>query len=402
MDERAVSVSLEGGPERQLQVAMVGMSIDMSCGVRDYASVLAPVLAREGIECSLHWLNRENRTLRGARVEVHAGMATVAQEIEERHVDAILLHYSVFSFAHRGFPLFAAPALSMLRRQAPLLSVLHEAAYPWGMGGARGAAWALSQRAALIQVVRQSAALLVTVEQRARWLASRSWLPSRPMAVAPVFSTLPTLTPGHTEPLEATVGLFGYAHEGSRPAVVLDALRILRDDGIAARLSLLGSPGADSTAAHRWQRAADARGVLDALSFTGTLEAKELSAALGSCEVLLFADSPGPTSRKTTLAAMLASGRPVLAIDGPSSWVQLVQAGAALIVEPHPQDVARGLKQLMQDERERTALGARGHSFYEETMSVEHSARTVAALLDQIAESVASPRRATHAERAAS
>jgi glycosyltransferase involved in cell wall biosynthesis len=397
-----VSVSSEGGLERQLQVAVVGMSIDTSCGVRDYARVLAPGLAQEGVECSLHWLNREDLTLRGARAEVHAGMATVTQEIEERHVDAILLHYSVFSFAHRGFPLFAAPTLSMLRRQAPLLSVLHEAAYPWGMGGVRGAAWALSQRAALIQVVRQSAALLVTVEQRAGWLASRPWLPSRPIAVAPVFSTLPTLTPGRTEPLEATVGLFGYAHEGSRPAVVLDALRILRDDGIAARLSLLGSPGADSTAARRWQRAADARGVLDALSFTGTLEAKDLSEALGSCEVLLFADSPGPTSRKTTLAAMLASGRPVLAIDGPNSWVRLVQAGAALIVEPQPEDVARGLKQLMQDEQERSALSARGHSFYEETMSVEHSARTVAALLDQITESVTSPRRVSHAERAAS
>jgi glycosyltransferase involved in cell wall biosynthesis len=198
------------------------------------------------------------------------------------------------------------------------------------------------------------------------------------------------------------MGLFGYAHEGSRPGVVLDALCLVRDSGVPARLLLLGSPGPDSAAARRWQLAADERRLGDALCFSGILPAAELSDALSACEVLLFADSPGPTSRKTTLAALLASGRPVLAIDGPGSWPELVRSGAALIAAPDPVEVAAGLSGLMQDAQERSALGARGRRFYEQTMAVEHSARSLAALLDQVAAPVTVPARDSHVARAVS
>jgi glycosyltransferase involved in cell wall biosynthesis len=389
--------------ERDLRVAMVGISIDESCGVRDYATVLLPALGKEGVDCSLHWLDRKAIALAGARAETRAGIAAIAAEIDERAVDAIVLHYSVFAFAHRGLPVFSLPVLAELQRRAPLVSVLHEAAYPWHLGGPRGTVWALSQRAALVEVVRRSAALLVTIDVRARWLASRPWLARRPMAVAPVFSTLPIPASGETVPhRETTVGLFGYAHEGSQPGVVLDALRLVRDGGVPARLLLLGSPGPDSVAARRWQLAADERRLGDALCFSGILPAAELSDSLSACEVLLFADSPGPTSRKTTLAALLASGRPVLAIDGPGSWPELVRAGAALIAAPDPLEVAGGLRRLMQDAQERSALGARGRRFYEQTMAVEHSARALVALLDQVAAPATAPARDSHAARAVS
>jgi glycosyltransferase involved in cell wall biosynthesis len=397
-----VSARVAAGRGRNLQVAVVGVSIDESCGVRDYASGLGPALAREGVDCSLHWLDRVNLTLRGGRGEIRAGMVDVARELEERQLDAILLHYSVFSFAYRGVPLFAAPVLATLRRtNAPLLTVLHELAYAWGPGGVRGSVWALSQRAALIEVVRHSAALMVTTEQRERWLTSRAWLPSRPTATAPVFSNLPPVS-GQDAPARATLGLFGYSHDGSDPGLVLDALQTLREGGIPVRLLLLGAPGGDSIAGRRWQSAADARGLTDAVAFTGILAPRALSAALASCEVLLFADSAGPTSRKTTLAAMLASGRPVVALDGPNSWEPLVEARAVLMAEPHAQEIAGAVRRLLRDEQERVALAVRGRRFYEETMSADHSARTVAGLLDQIVEPATAPPRDSQVSRAVS
>ncbi|HEY4451174.1 MAG TPA: hypothetical protein VGN13_06225 [Solirubrobacteraceae bacterium] len=380
-----------GAHERRLSVAVVGMSTAEICGVRDHARLLADAMAAEGVACSLHWLDRSEPSLRGARSEVRSWAAGVAEELAERAPDAILLHYSVFAFSYRGIPLFASPTLSALRRgQAPLLTVLHESAYNWGWRGARSAVWALTQRAALVAVVRRSAAVLVTAERRARWLASRRWLPGRPTAVAPVFSNLPLAPAGAQALRGSTVGLFGYAHEGSEPALVLDSLRLLADRGVAARLLLLGAPGPVSAAGRRWQSEADARGLGAALEFTGTLPAGELSAALSSCAVLLFADTPGPSSRKTALAAALASARPVLALDGPRSWPALVDARAALIVEPRPEAIAGALRRLLASEELRRSQALRGRRFYEQTMSVEHSARAVAGLLDLL---IAPPRR---------
>jgi glycosyltransferase involved in cell wall biosynthesis len=252
-------------------------------------------------------------------------------------------------------------------------------------------------------VVRNSAALIVTSENRERWVSSRPWLPKRPTAVAPVFSNLPAPTGrGERASTSPTVGLFGYAHEGSDPALVLEALRLLREQGLPARLRLLGAPGPDSDAGRRWQQAARSHGLASAVDFTGTLSPQALADALAACEVLLFADRPGPSSRKTTLAAALASGSPVLALDGPRSWPALVDARAALMVQPRPDDIADRLAELLSQTDARLALAARGRRFYDDTMSVEHSASTVLGLLDQVIGTGPDSRRASHVVRAAS
>src|SRR6202034_491456 len=80
VDERAVGVRGNAARERELRVAMVGMSIDESCGVRDYAPVLLPALGKEGVDCSLHWLDRKAIALAGARAETRAGIAAIAAE----------------------------------------------------------------------------------------------------------------------------------------------------------------------------------------------------------------------------------------------------------------------------------------------------------------------------------
>ena len=385
-----------------LEVAVVGISTDVTCGVRDHATGLSLALADEGVSCATHWLNRSATTLGGARAEVGEWTAALAAELERSRPDAVLLHYSVFSFAHRGLPLFTPPVLAALRHAgAPLVTVLHEGAYNWGGRGPREAAWALTQRAALIELFRACAAVVVTSERRADWFGSRRWLPSRPIVVAPVFSNLPA-PPAGVIPAAATVGLFGYAHEGSEPALILDALALVRERGAPARLVLLGAPGADSPAGERWRDAAAERGLEQALSFSGRLPTEELSAALGACEVLLFADRPGPSSRKTTLAAALASGRPLLALDGPRSWSALVEADGALMVAQRAPEIAAALERMFADPAQREALAKRGMSFYEQAMSVQSSARTVAQLLARVRDGAQAPRRARHSPRVAS
>jgi len=295
----------------------------------------------------------------------------------------VLLHYSVFAFSHRGLPVLLRPVMSALRGLGiPLVSVMHELAYPWHMGGLRGKAWASSQRLALRSLVRDSAGIVVSADARAEWLRTRAWLPSRPTAVAPVFSNLPAAADAQA-PRRGRLGLFGYAHEGVAVDTVLDALALARASHSELELVLLGAPGHASPAGGRWRQAAAQRGLADALSFSERLPATQLADALAACELLLFAERGGPTSRKTTLAASLASGRPLIALDGPNSWGELRAGRAATIVAAEPSSLAAAIVGLYADGDARTSQGARGREFAERTMSVEHSASVVADALRQ-------------------
>jgi glycosyltransferase involved in cell wall biosynthesis len=382
--------------ERPLRAAVVGISESETCGVRDHATLLAAGLGRRGVDCSMLWLLRRAGSLRAARAEVGSWARELAVALSQEEHDLVVLHYSVFSYSYRGIPLFVRPALRALRSaRSPVISVLHELAYPWELGGARGKLWALSQRALLTGVVRDSDALVVTAPFRADWLASRAWLPRRPTELAPVFSNLPEPSSERArgEPDGRAIGLFGYAYEGAAISLLLDALRLLREREPGARLVLLGAPGPGSPAAQQWLAAARTRGLENALSFSGVLPAQELSDALADCAVLLHAEATGPTSRKGTLVGSLASGRPVVAIDGPLRWAELIESQAALVVEPTAAALAGAVGGLLADEQRRERLGERGREFARSTMGVERSAEAVLSALARVdADAVPRPR----------
>jgi glycosyltransferase involved in cell wall biosynthesis len=248
--------------------------------------------------------------------------------------------------------------------------------------------------------MRASAAVIVTADFRARWLASRRWLPQRPLAVAPVFSNLPA--PIATQPAarpRPAVGLFGYSYQGAALALILDALSTLEQEGIDVELRLLGAPGPSSSAGEAWRAAARARGLSEALSFSGALDAQALSNELAACDLLLFADTAGPSSRKGTLAGSLASGTAVIAIDGPRTWPELLDARAAEVVAPNAQALAGAIGALLADPQAREALGARGRAFAGQRMGIERTVGAVRGLLEAIAGEGAPLSRATGAGR---
>ncbi|HEY1450230.1 MAG TPA: glycosyltransferase [Solirubrobacteraceae bacterium] len=378
---------IEAAERHTSGAAVVGVSMGATCGVRDHATLLAAALGELDVSCELHWLSREQSSLRGARSEFRAWTEKLTAELEQQRPRAILLHYSVFSYSYRGLPLFVEPVLSTLRRTGvPVVTVLHEFAYPWTMGGLTGVGWALSQRAVLVDVVGSSRALVVTAPSRIDWLASRRWLPRRPPALAPVFSNLPSAShlPPRREPARRRIGLFGYAYEGAARGLVLDTMALLSKQGLDFGLVLLGAPGPGSPAADAWRGDARQRGVEDALAFSGVLPPHELADALAACDVLLHPEPDGPTSRKGTLAASLASGAPVVALDGPRRWDELLSAEAAAVVAPSPASMAEAVARLLADEPMRLALGRRGAEFARDAMGVDRSARVVAQVLDEL------------------
>jgi glycosyltransferase involved in cell wall biosynthesis len=371
-----------------LELAVLGVSVNRVCGMHDHAVSLAEELDREDVSHSLHWLWRRGGSLGAARSEFRSWVAELSSALETNRPDAVVLHYSVFSYSHRGVPIFVPPVLSMLRRsRLPVVVVLHEFAYPWRYGGWQGDVWALTQRMALIDVMRTCAAAIVTTDFREQWLTSRPWLPRRPVMFAPVFSNLPAPTPRppehHPRPV---LGMFGYSSEGAEQALVLDAVRGLAQRGIELELALLGGGGGgrSSSVGKTWLEAAASRGIEHLLTFSGTLPAQELSDALAACDVLLSAFAPGPSSRKGTLAASIASGAPVVALDGPRGWPELVESDAIRVVAPSSEAVADTVAELLADRQSRETLGVRGRAFAQERMGVGRTAQALRGLLQEI------------------
>jgi hypothetical protein len=215
------------------------------------------------------------------------------------------------------------------------VTVLHEYALPWGKNGWRGVIQGAAQRFALPPVVSTSSALVVTTDERADWLRRRIWLPRRATAIAPVFSNLPdafTVPPQSAGPMR--IGMFGYPP--SSAPLIAGAMARLLSGGTAAELWLLGTPGPNTTVGEAWRQAGTGAGIGAALRFTGVLRPAALAGELSRCHILVFDDGDRPSSRKGTLASALASGRPVVAVDGARTWSTLVRDGAIRLVTREP------------------------------------------------------------------
>lgn len=374
------------GGELGLRIALVGASSAPICGVRDHARVTAEALSACGAHVTTLWWERDESW--GARRVVAEGrswLTAIDEVVRLERPDWILWHYSVFAWGLRGMP-FLAPAVArrLARTRVPILAVLHEFAFPFGDGGVRGRVWALAHRGALVPVWRACAGAIVTTEERVLWLRSRRWLPSRPVSFLPVCSNLSAVEPRARPRGSPRVGVFGFAADGTLAEKVVTAVSSLRDRASETHLELIGAPGAASAAAHTWRSVA-ARHGFDLLAFTGLLDPPELTAAVNAVDVVLLADSAGPMSRKTTLAAALALGRPVVAIDGPKCWERLVREQAVLLAQPTAKGIAAALASLLCDEPARRRQGDRGAAFYRRWMSPERLASETLAFLNSIA-----------------
>lgn len=383
MKDAASTRGSSGAPG--LRIAVVGASSGPVCGVRDYARVTAEALSSHGARVTTLWWERdESWGFRRTAAEARAWLDAVDEAVDRDKPEWILWHYSVFTWGGRGIP-YLAPMVArrLARTEVPVLAVLHEFAFPFGEGGLGGTVWALAHRAALVPVLRGTTAVIVTTEDRALWLRSRRWLPLRPVSFLPVCSNLPVVpTQSRLEDV-LSVGVFGFAAGCSLVEEVTAALTHLRDAGLKARLVLVGAPGSAGPDADAWRNAASSRG-FDSLAFTGVLGPDELARALASVDVALLADRAGPMSRKTTLAAALALGRPVVAVDGPKRWGLLANERAVVLAQPTSKGISTALEPLLRNEGARRKQGERGKAFYSRWMTPERLASEMLAFLAAI------------------
>lgn len=343
--------------------------------MHDYGSLLAGALRERGEKVDERWVEDDGRV---AGASLRAGLALVRAVRDLTAEDTVLWHYSSMAMGYRGIP---GPGilhgLAARRRRARVVTVLHEPVYPWGRRGWRGRVQSATQWMALAPVVLGSDALILTVPARAARIRR---LTRRPMSTVPVFCTLPI---AEEAPAGGGggggIGVLAYAGDGARPDVVVGALRRLDRPGL--RVMLLGGPGSASRDGAEWRRRAAGAGLGDRVEFTEVVPPGVLSARVTRCDLVVFANDLGPSSRRTTLAAALAHGRPVVALDGPERWQALVDDGAIALVSPHADELATVLGRLLDDPAARARLGARGKEFHDRHMTLDRVTDAIAAVL---------------------
>src|SRR3989442_11681583 len=79
-------------PRRAVRATALGISASPTCGVRDYATLLAGALGDENVACSVLWLERRDEALLVARSEVSSWTRKLAAELAERPPRTVLLH----------------------------------------------------------------------------------------------------------------------------------------------------------------------------------------------------------------------------------------------------------------------------------------------------------------------
>ncbi|MGI8983686.1 MAG: glycosyltransferase family 4 protein [Acidimicrobiales bacterium] len=300
--------------------------------------------------------------------------------------DRVLLHYSVLSWANAGQPWAAPPLVATLRSLGlPTTAFLHEYIVPVSWRQPRSIAFGAAHPAALAVVLSVCDGAVVTTEHRARSLRAARWLPLRPVIFLPVFSNVEPLARPARPPSEGDVvlGVFGFGTPSYPRQTVIDAVARLRTTDPGVRLRLVGAPGPTDPAGADWSAAAARAGVSDLLEFTGVLDEPQLADALAAVDVMIFPDPGGPASRKTTLAAGLAHGLPIVAFYGPQGWTELCASDAVVLAPGTVDATAAALAPLVRDDHLRREQGDRARRFYTHAMAPEVSACALLAFVDR-------------------
>ena len=140
------------------------------------------------------------------------------------------------------------------------------------------------------------------------------------------------------------------------------------------RVALLLGRGGDTYAADTCRRFPALRGRIFA---PGALPGDQVALYLAGADLLVQPFPDGVTTRRTSLMAGLALGRPIVTTEGFNTESLWKQTGVVFLARPDTQDMIATAQLALADDRLRAAVGQRAAKLYREQFSLE---RTIEAL----------------------
>jgi hypothetical protein len=306
------------------------------------------------------------RTYGGVSAQVDFWTAEPAANLAQAG-DVLVIQYNPFSYGRRGFAPWLVRRVRQVRRQVPgarILLMVHEAYVParsirWAVMGA----WQQAQLAAVARAAHGTVVSTPTWSRRVARLAGAA-----PIAAIPVGSNLPDARSARTETRRAqgwTDDVFVVAAlGGDRAARLPDFAERALTAIVQRRQRVVFS----NLGAAPLQLPTHVRGVEQYQP--GAVDEQALASGLAAADLFLAPYEDGVSLRRTTLAAALQHGLPVVGTNGRNTEAELAECGALRLASTALiEDFAEVAAAVSVDGEARTALQVAARRYFDGRLS---------------------------------
>jgi glycosyltransferase involved in cell wall biosynthesis len=285
----------------------------------------------------------------------------IAEIVRQERLDVLNVQYEPAAYAMQVGVNMLPGAWARRKIKIPLVTTFHDLLVPYLFPKAGRLRWKIVE-----YLARRSDAVIVTNEEdRSRLLNLQS--PIAHLHVIPIGSNIDPSKAGKFDrgverarwgirPDERILGYFGFLNLSKGGLDLMRTLKVLSDDGLPAKLLLIGgrtgsSDPANAEYAVQVERLIESLGVKERVVATGYLTPPDVSRALLLCDVLVLPYVDGASLRRGSLLAAIAHGRAIVTTEPRYPIEGLQREESVLYTPPHdPQALANAVRRVLQDD----------------------------------------------------
>jgi glycosyltransferase involved in cell wall biosynthesis len=337
-------------------------------GVGDFAAQLALSLGRLGHEFHVITSRAPGKSYSEPEVDVHRLSTSwrwgcwrkIVRLARKLGLDVLNLHYQAAAYGLRGAINFVPRA----GHRPPVVVTFHDLRVPYLFPKAGRLRWQ-----AVRLLARRADGVIATNEEDHQRLQTE--VEAARLAHVPIGSAIPVVAgvdraaerrKWGVEPTDFLLGHFGFLNQSKGVEELLQATRLVIDQGLRVRLLMIGGSVGSSDPTNARQAAAAQRlitrlGLEGHIGWTGRLPPEETSAALTATDACVLPYRDGASFRRTTLHACLAHGRAVVTTRPAIDLLEIRDGDNVLLVEPRQAEpLAEAVRRVASDEALRARL----------------------------------------------
>jgi glycosyltransferase involved in cell wall biosynthesis len=288
----------------------------------------------------------------------------IAEVAKTQQFDVLNIQYESAAYAMQIGVNFLPSGWARRKISVPIVTTFHDLLVPYLFPKAGPLRWKVVE-----YLARRSDAVIVTNEE------DRARLINLQPQVIPIGSNIDPTSAGEfdrtverarwdIQPDELVLGYFGFLNLSKGGSDLMQALKVLSDEGLPVKLLLIGgrtgsSDPTNAEYAAQVENLIDSLGVKDQVVATGYLEPREVSRALLICDVMLLPYVDGASLRRGSLLAAIAHGRAIVTTEPRYPIGGLTHEEGVMYAPPDdPQALADAVQRALIDEALRARLQA--------------------------------------------
>lgn len=346
-------------------VHLLGGPLDDPGGVADYTSVLAGALSSRGITVCI-W----ETTTPGVRTSLEQALAA--------RPGPLIVQYVPNALGWRGANVPFCRWLLRLRRHGHDIRVMFHEPYFYFSAHPLRNGLAVVQRVMASTLLRASTVTYLSTDTWRRYLT-----PYAPGGATFVTLPIPATVGQHRDAARESGWRSGLAgsecvrlvgHFGTYGSHLTAVLSPVLEQLLMSRTNVSVVCAGQGSGSYVRRFAAARPSIAGRVTATGSLPTEDVAAVLRACDVAVQPYPDGVTTRRTSVMAALANG--VATVTSRGALTERVWSESGAVALAHAGDAGAHVEQigsLLDDERGRAALAARGAATYDAQFSIERT-----------------------------